>query len=49
MLVAEGSEGSEPEIRYVPDPFARLRTDDFHQHQFTLPLGSLWRAGVAPF
>ncbi len=48
VLVAEGPR-DEPEVRYVRDPFARLRTDDFHQHQFTLPLGSLWRAGVAPF
>jgi superfamily II DNA or RNA helicase len=37
------------EVRYVRDPFSRIRTDDFHQHQFELVAGASWRSGQAPF
>jgi SNF2 family DNA or RNA helicase len=47
-LVTIGEDGA-ADVRYVPEPFARVRADDFHQHAFELVAGSLWRAGRAPF
>jgi hypothetical protein len=47
-LVAMDTDGV-ADVRYLSDPYARVRTDDFHQHAFDLVAGSLWRSAQNPF
>ncbi|WP_165807019.1 DEAD/DEAH box helicase [Nocardioides currus] len=45
-LAQPGDDGTE--VRYVIDPFARLRVNDLFAHDFELPWSTLWRAGSEP-
>jgi superfamily II DNA or RNA helicase len=45
-MAQEGVAGTE--VRYVVDPFSRLRVNDMFAHGFELPWSTLWRAGGEP-
>jgi hypothetical protein len=49
LALATVSSSGQAEVRYVGDPFSRLRVDDFQQHAYDLVAGPLWRAGRSPF
>ncbi|MFC6287571.1 helicase-related protein [Nocardioides sp. GCM10027113] len=36
-------------LRYAVDPFARIRTEDFHQHEYELSWNVLWRSAREPW
>ncbi len=48
-LVGPVGRNGRPEVRYISDPYGRTKIDDFHQHQFELVPGALWRSGRPPF
>ena len=47
-LVRASGTGGQLEVRYAEDPLARVRIEDFEQHEFELPWAPLWRSAQAP-